>query len=210
LVEASDLVNQSIKNSYKEFGEIYQPGYLPSTELIYGIKMHDESKLFYALGPAVNEKVEYATGGVGVYMADFLASRMYKNILSLRECAILAAYVLFQAKEHVEGCGGESHIAILRNDGSSGRLDARRVEALTKLLQHADSEMGGILLRFAEVAINNQEFRKSAIETLDHMLHVREYEIEKLKAHEDFWESFVGIGLDDMGLPTLPKPPETS
>ncbi len=201
LDEASELINQSLKGSYKEFGEIYQPGYLPSTELVYGIKMEGKSRLFYAFGPAVNEKTEYATGGVGCYMADFLASRMYKTTLNLRQCVILAAYVLFQTKEHVAGCGGDSHIAVLRNTGTSDRIGWHRVQALTKLLKHADPEIGRILLHYADLRLKDEEIRKSVTETLDILLVARESERIDLKGWEDFWASFSDQKLDDLGLP---------
>jgi hypothetical protein len=55
-----------------------------------------------------------------VRITDFLAARMKPTMLDLHQCVILAAYILFQAKEHVDGCGGESQIAVLRHKGKSG------------------------------------------------------------------------------------------
>ena len=52
-------------------------------ELIYGVKMHGDSKLFSSQGPIVNEKRSYGSVGAGYYMADFLATiRDYRRILS--------------------------------------------------------------------------------------------------------------------------------
>jgi hypothetical protein len=52
--EVSKDIEASIKSAYKEYGEIYQPGYCPQVTLLYGIKMHGQSLLFRADGPVVN------------------------------------------------------------------------------------------------------------------------------------------------------------
>lgn len=64
IYEASDAVESMIKETYREFGEIYQPGSFPQAELIYGITIGGQSRLFQASGPLVNEK-SYASSGIG-------------------------------------------------------------------------------------------------------------------------------------------------
>lgn len=174
LDEACTEIEKSIKATYKEFGEIFQPGYCPTVQLIYGVKMHDGTRLFSAHGPVVNEKTGYDSSGAGYYMADFLAARMYRQQLTLHQCVILAAYILFQAKEHVEGCGGDSHIAVLRNDGTSGIVKTERIEAITKLLQFADYESGNFILETANLDVDKNEFKKNVDLIVDLMGTIRE------------------------------------
>jgi hypothetical protein len=162
LDEACSGVEGEIKRTYTEFGSVYQPGFCPAVDLIYGLKQADQSRLFVARGPVVNEKFDYDSSGAGYYMADFLAARMYHAGLNLREGVILAAYVLHQAKEHVEGCGGESQIAVLRNNGISGRVDPGRINAITECLKFADRQTGGLLLSTADVEIDDEAFSELA------------------------------------------------
>lgn len=149
--EACDQIETAIKHTYREYGTIFQQGLCPSVELIYGVKRYQESRLFHAYGPVVNEVDEYCSGGIGSYMVDYLAARMYQPGLNLHQCVILAAYILFQAKEHVVGCGGDSHIAVLRHDGNSGLVSRSRVEAFTKLLDAVDRQLGDVLLAAADL-----------------------------------------------------------
>ena len=200
--EACESIKTSIKRSYKEFGEIYQPGYCPEAELIYGVKMQGQSRLFDALGPAVNEKSGYASGGIGSYLADFLVSRMYESHLSIRQCVIIAAYVLFQTKEHVNGCGGDSHIAILRNKESSGTLHWKRVEILTNLLEQADKDLGKVLIRHADLRLNQQQFTQQSRETIDLLATLREHDRKELQLWENKWLGLLtDLPTDDLGLP---------
>jgi hypothetical protein len=142
---------------YREFGKIYQPGFCPHVDLIYGIKMNGDCKLFSAVGPVVNEKDEYYSAGQGYYMADFLARRMHKSHLTIHQCVIIAAYTLFQAKEHVDGCGGDSQIAVLRDNGPSGLLNFQVIEAMTKNLEMADINIGHLLLAGANIAVTDEK-----------------------------------------------------
>jgi hypothetical protein len=179
-------IEGSIKEAYREFGEIYQTGYCPFAELIYGVKVKDKSRLFVATGPLVNEKDGYCTGGVGTYMADFLAERMYDITLSIQQCVILAAYILVQAKEHVDGCGGTSQIAILRENSPSGMVDTDRIALITDNLKNADRNLGRLLLQSSDLDLSDAEFRKEATEAIDRL------EIFRVEQRKEFknWKQF--------------------
>jgi 20S proteasome alpha/beta subunit len=202
LDEACAEINKSIKKSYKDFGHIYQPGFCPTAELIYGIKMSGGSKMFHAYGPAINEKTDYASGGIGCYLADFLVNRMRGMGLSLRQCIILAAYVLFQAKEYVDGCGGDSQIAVLRDDGTSGLVDWGHVDVLNKLIQQSDSEISKLVMHYADFDLSNDEFLKKGNEELGLLMSLRSHDREALEKWKGLYTAIVGgFRIDSYGLP---------
>jgi hypothetical protein len=217
LDDACDRIEQAIKGFYEEFGRIYQPGYCPTVELIYGVKMKDEdpiyggfSRMFHASGPIINEKFGYSAAGIGDYMAAFLASRMYDKHLNIRQCIILAAYVLFQAKEHVDGCGGESHIAVLRNDGTSGLVDASNVKTITELLETADKRIGSVIMQYADIGLSDTQFDKQSREELEILLSLRQHRLAELINHVNALEATFGMKFsDDLGLPIDTSSPWT-
>jgi hypothetical protein len=216
LDEACEVIERSIKDTYREFGGIYQVGMCPEVQLIYGAKMHRGSRMFSAVGPIVNEKDGYDCAGTGHYMANFLASRMYETNLSVRICVILAAYVLFQCREHVDGCGGESHIAVLREDESSGRVNWKRVEAITELLSQSDHDLGELLLKAADLNVTDKELSDSVAFTCGLLGTFRRNQRRELRDWQEMVESYVTtegepeIRTDDLGLPALPSDAQTS
>ncbi len=210
LDEVCTIIEASIERTYKKYAGIYQTGYCPSADLIYGVKMFKASKLFAASGPVVTEQTRYTTGGGGYYMADFLAGRMYEKHLSLRQCVILAAYILFEAKEHVDGCGGESHIAVIRNMGVSGQVNSVNIESLNRMLSESDLALGRLLLKSAD--LEQQDYGSNSFEQA--IEGVKEYLMDVRKAerpdYRKMWmlgESItVGHGegekfIDEFGLP---------
>jgi 20S proteasome alpha/beta subunit len=203
------LVERSITDTYKEFGEIYQSGYCPAADLLYGVKMLGSSKLFSATGPIVVEQKRYYSGGAGYYMADFLAGRMYHDSMSLRQCVILAAYILFQAKEHVDGCGGDSQIAVLRNHGASGKVDWISIEAINDILKRTDHELGSLILEVADLETSDKEFSES----VERLKVITQAFREMQKDDYDNRRSFTLLGgppekVDEFGLP-MPSDSET-
>ncbi|MGA2882447.1 MAG: hypothetical protein ABSG13_26125 [Bryobacteraceae bacterium] len=205
LQEACDCIEKSIKDTYSEYQDIYQAQaatYLQA-ELLYGVKMQWESHLFSAVGPMVNPVDDYYSGGQGHYMADFLASRMYDGTLDVHQCVILAAYILLQAKEHVDGCGGASHIAVLRNTGESGRIDQARVEAITQLLELIDRQAGEMILDAANLHMDQDHFEDAIKKLQDHITHARNDARDAI-THRDQWREYLfsseGKTVDPLGF----------
>ncbi|HEY6348382.1 MAG TPA: hypothetical protein VI636_03130 [Candidatus Angelobacter sp.] len=186
LDDVCEIIEKTIKKLYKEYRSIYGASECPTAELIYGVKAKEGNKLFSANGPIVNEKPEYYSTGVGYYMADFLASRMYRPYLRLHQCVILAAYILFQAKEHVDGCGGDSHIAVLRDDGESGLVDATRIEAITEMLKLFDAGCGEISLKVADLDLDEESLAKELNDLSELLKHYRELQRNEIKKHDEF------------------------
>ena len=208
--QAAERIESMIKETYREFGQIYQAGACPHAELVYGITIAGQSALFQAIGPIVNEK-DYASSGIGYYLADFLTSKMRGDEwLTIRQSIILAAYILFQAKEHVEGCGGDSHIAVLRESESSGMVDFRHVEHLTEYLKYADKSTGEMLLTAADFSTSTAEVSKEIAQSVSLLKHLRKREIKRLESDRriDFHLTLFGFKSphDDLGLPIKATP----
>jgi 20S proteasome alpha/beta subunit len=202
--QVCEIIQNTIESTYKKYKEIYGAGCCPMVDLVYGVKMSNECRLFSASGAVVNERESYDSFGAGQYMADFLKNRMYNRYLNLRQCAILAAYILFQAKEHVDGCGGESHIAILRGNGPSGMISQIKTNALTKLLGISDYHMSTLLLDYADIELPYRslaEMNQTAIQIIES---ARTSTVDELDQHEKHMAAISGSGkteVDFFGFP---------
>lgn len=175
------------------------PARAPSVELIYGLKMHGESRLFSAAGPIINPVEEYCSGGIGSYMADFLAARMYgSSFMSVHQCVILAAYILFQAKEHVEGCGGESHISVLRHNKPSGTVASARIGIFTNLLKDVDSKLSEILLGSADLTAGEDFTAALEVIAMDRMMAKKH--IDDLSKSSLIGAPFEALPVDELGI----------
>lgn len=192
LADACVRIERSIKRTYEEYGKIYQPGYMPDAELVYGVKADGMSRMFHAVGPIVNEQDRHITGGAGAYLADFLASKMSRSLINVRQLVILAAYVLFQTKAHVDGCGGDSHIVVLPHTGRTRELEMREVEILNTLVACADNYLGDLPILCADLEKTEEQITEDALLYLDLFYGYRRHEaqaLEKWKKAFDYFEN---------------------
>jgi hypothetical protein len=153
--------------------------------------MGGQSKLFSASGPIVNEAERYKSGGIGYYLADFLHARVASEYLSLQQYAILAAYILHQAKEHVEGCGGTSHVAVLRHTGESGLVHDSRIDSWTKLLESIDARVGRLLIAAADLT-NEEEISRELNSLKLALPYARRQANEEIEGNDKWWDAWNG------------------
>lgn len=185
--EACSGMENGIKAFHRDYLGLFHPGYMPVADLVFGVKMHGKSKLFVAHGPIVNEKHAYGAVGAGDYMVDFLADRVHERHLPGPQAVLLALYILFQCKEYVDGCGGDSQIAALNEVGESRMVDAWRADFATKQLRDLDGLLSLLLLRAADFSMKGDDFTGDLERTLDRLVDIRE-------RGSDFraqWERFI-------------------
>jgi len=187
-------IEESIKRTHKEFGQIFQTGYLPEARLVYAVKMQGDTKLFRAHGPLVSEHHEWTSDGTGHYLANFIGGRMYNFTLSLSQLTILAAYTIFQAKEFVDGCGGETHVAVLKNEGGSARVREAEIKWIEQHIQTTDWFLDDILLKNADLDLGEKELEEAYAQHLNFLKTARMNHVTSKVQTDAFIQMFTEAG----------------
>lgn len=182
--EVCIAADESIKKTHKEYRNIYQTGFLPDVKLVYGIKMQGQSKLFSSDGPTVNEKVSYDSHGSGDAIAKYIASQMYGYGSPLSQMIILAAYTVYMAKTHANGCGGATHIVKLANDGGSSFATTGEIKWIEDHIESLESYLGMAFLSNADLTVPDIEV-DSLLEAFKMSLQEARIEHKKNKARRD-------------------------
>jgi hypothetical protein len=116
-------------------------------------------KLFSTCETSLNEVQDSECLGVGQNVAQHIIKPSYYPRMTEREVVILATYALELAKEFVPGCGGESQLLFIGNDGSIKRHRPEAIEREQRRLKDCDRAMRTLLL-----AATNLDFRESQFE----------------------------------------------
>lgn len=132
LDEACIKTENAIAEHYRHYRQLMS---LDDDELVYGIGASGATRLFHAYGPIANEVPSRASGS-GQPISDFLL-RNFKDTMHITNAMAWAVYILYCAKEHADGCGGKSNIAVLQNDGQNYSLAEDHIEALERLFYEA-------------------------------------------------------------------------
>ncbi len=120
----ADAVEHTIIAEYERLFGGYQAGILNFAQLIYGIWVKGNGvSMYQASGPVINETKEKVCIGVGEILAHHIADRMFVASMRIAQVELLASYMLSHVKEYVEGCGGDTLIVSLHDDGTTNEID---------------------------------------------------------------------------------------
>lgn len=90
-------------------------------EMLVGIGLKSETRLFISHETLLNSVTEYECIGSGAYLAKYLI-RQYREVgdnspPDLQDAALIASVAVESAIDYDEGCGGEAEMIIVKNTG---------------------------------------------------------------------------------------------
>jgi hypothetical protein len=160
----SEGVEEEIKKFHQELTTLYQQGdqFYPRAEIIYALSANGEIGLFKATGPIVNPVLRYETSGGGEILAKYISDRFFPEfgLPTTRQAVNLALYALNQCKEHAEGCGGDSHVVVMRDNEAPVKMDGMRVLGATWNLRDMEEIVHRLYLAVPDMELTAEEFTK--------------------------------------------------
>lgn len=101
----------------------------PGVDLLIGAHWRGERRIWSTSNNAFVPRYNYAAIGIGEMHARVLLGQLWHDEADATSIALLAAYVIFQVKQNVEGCGHDTDIWVLRGDRSY-KVDRKKVRDL--------------------------------------------------------------------------------
>lgn len=125
---------------YSSLSSSYQSGYMPEAWMLVGMSCppHGCELVTISNGPIIRRNVAKDSIGCGTSLSTYLSDKLPLPKATFSEIVPAALYVIDQAKEHVDGCGGETHLATLRYDGKVEFESPGNIEAKTKQIREIE------------------------------------------------------------------------
>lgn len=89
----------------------------PEVDLLMAVKEAEEAKLYRIADCSLAPVRDTAAVGSGIVLALQLLERHYDRTVLVGEAAIVCTYVLHHVKKWVDGCGGNTKIALIPKNG---------------------------------------------------------------------------------------------
>jgi 20S proteasome alpha/beta subunit len=128
--EIRDSIKEKCRNIHIQYYPLYKAPYKLGLELLMAVGINDKVRLFQIRGPIVAQVSRFRCSGAGTYLGHAFSSSLYDRHMTVDEAGRMAAYVLYQAKAHVDGVDGKSQILKIRDNGEWGVIEAKEVEYL--------------------------------------------------------------------------------
>ena len=145
-------------------------------EILCGVTNEDEHpQLIYGSRTAVFSTNNVRYIGIGdSSLIRFLESKLYRPEMDANEAALVGVYMVAQAKEFIEGVGGDTNAAILRPGGWAefyGPSDTVDTEQRWGMLEYAGCK---ILRKFLDMEVcSDEDFSKAAQKELKDLIWTR-------------------------------------
>jgi hypothetical protein len=129
---------EKLLKTYSEWTPLYPSG-VPGVNLLVGVwaRPH-ELELIRISGPVLNRKIYFDSIGCGKYFSGYIAKRLLRPKISFKDAIPIAIYMIDEAKANVLGCGGNTQVVALSNEGEVTCFSQDSIEEKTKQLRHAD------------------------------------------------------------------------
>jgi hypothetical protein len=143
--EFKDLVERDIQAFYRDHVlpfSVYPPNERPDVWLILAAVRNGKKLLLYTEKNVVTESFDCCAVGAGAMYANILLQRLFRRLHGT-SAMLLAAYVIFQTKECIDGCGNETDIICLQADGVHyfGAEQMERIEDLFRAYAKVETDL---------------------------------------------------------------------
>jgi hypothetical protein len=217
LDEVSGRVKNALIEHYRKIWSIYpkqtNPQLLPSASLIFAIWTRNGSELFLARDHDINPISTYGAVGCGDELAQYICEPLFVSQLNTRQVTLLAIYMLEQVKKNVLDCGGDSHIAVLGNNGAVAPIPPIGAFMLENQLAAFDRSFSHLMLAAVDDGVGDRQFLQVFTIFRDEIIRLRQqYRIN----HAEFWSEVENANkrLAEIGrkamLKLKPKQPSVS
>jgi 20S proteasome alpha/beta subunit len=129
---------------------------------------------FFTIGLSASVRPkDHAEIGVGDVHASHLMARFYRPNMTQDDAVLLAIYMLQQTKRYVPGCGGDSHIYIMRTDGRIDSVAQATIEAHERYADRFNSALHEAFFGGVNASLNDAQFRRVLSASVRSLLKLR-------------------------------------
>ena len=146
-----DAMENELLRAYKALVPCFHAGFMPEAHLLVGVWCPPDSlELVETSGPVLTRKIASKSIGCGETLSSYIEERLIAPKAELSDVIPVAIYIVDEAKKHVDGCGGETHVVTISASGKVERLHQFQVEPKTKKIEEIDR----LARQIAAVAMN--------------------------------------------------------
>ena len=166
---------QELIRLYKSLVPCYHAGFMPDAQLLVGIYCPPNwLEMVEIIGPVLTRTIKAKSIGCGESLSSYIEERLINPKGELSDVIPAAIYIVDEAKKHVDGCGGETHVVTMTDDGNVERLHQFHVEPKSKAIEEIDSFARMIAVNALNETIPDDSVRHSINSLVDEMISARQ------------------------------------
>lgn len=156
--QAQALIEDLLAEIYRKHIYPDPHGHRNDFEMLIGLWTDGHTRLLKTAKTAVIQVSYFEALGTGWELASYFLDRMYSPTQSTWTGIALATHMLMHVKKHVQGCGGESHIIHLKNNGHCDFVTTPQIEDTERFLVAFDKAIRPVLFAGPDLNVDQEAF----------------------------------------------------
>lgn len=134
-------------------------GERPAIQLIIGVWLRSgRIRLMRTNLTAITKVWDYEASGSGSDLANFIIKRFYGGRVAISQAVFIASEALKHAKDFVPGCGGQTNVIVMYQNGLVGTVTPDTIEQHEGFLKLFDEAIAPVFFGGPDVSVNDAEF----------------------------------------------------
>ncbi|HZW92317.1 MAG TPA: hypothetical protein VFF64_05035 [Candidatus Eremiobacteraceae bacterium] len=169
-----DAAEDELIRAYGNLTKTHHPGLIPEQQIIIGAWCkQDQFELVEITNSVLTRDVRSISIGCGEYLAKYIEDRFWQPKIDLGDLVPVVTYIVDQARKHVDGCGGRTHVAVIKPDGEMRQLPKDETKRRTERIAEIDHIARSMAKMAMDERINEEVVRHEIMQDVERIIEIR-------------------------------------
>jgi hypothetical protein len=169
-----DAAEDALLNAYGRLAKANHPGELPDQQILIGAWCKpNETALVEVTNTVLTRNIKSKAIGCGEYLANYIEDRFWAPKIDLGDLVPVVTYIIDQARKHVDGCGGRTHVAVIKANGEMRQLPKHETKRRTERITDIDHIARSIAKMAMDERIDDDVARQEMMQDVERIMEIR-------------------------------------
>jgi hypothetical protein len=169
-----DAAEDALLRAYGRLVSANHPGQLPDQQILIGAWCKpNEIALVEVANTVLTRNIKSKAIGCGEYLANYIEDRFWQPKIDLGDLVPVVTYIVDQARKHVDGCGGRTHVAVIKANGEMRQLPKHETKSRTERIADIDHATRNIAKMAMDERIDDKVARYEIMQGVKEIMRIR-------------------------------------
>lgn len=169
-----DAAEDALLRAYGRLVSANHHGQLPDQQILIGAWCKPkETALVEVTNTVLTRNIKSKAIGCGEYLANYIEDRFWQPKIDLGDLVPVVTYIVDQARKHVDGCGGRTHVAVIQANGEMRELPRLETKRRTERIAEIDHRARSIAKMAMDERIDDKVARYEIMQDVKEIMKIR-------------------------------------
>ena len=174
IADMMEAAEDGLLGAYQRLVPAHHPGYIPEQQMLIAAWCgSNQFELVHVEGTVLRRGIQSKAIGCGDYLAKYIEDRFWEPKIDVGDLVPVVTYIVDQARKHVDGCGGSTHVAMISPSGEMKQLERHETKRRSKRIAEVDHLARGIAKMAMDERIDDEVARQEIMQDVERIIEIR-------------------------------------